>query len=165
PYKGLDLLIEAMPIIRKRLNAHLLIAGEFWESRERFDKIIKDLKLEENITIIDDYIPDNEVSLYFNTADIVVLPYREATQSGIIQIAYGFRKPVITTDVGGLPDVVEEGKTGYVVPKDSPPAIADAVLRFARDRATVDFRSNIEAVLGRFSWRLLVDTIEGLSCR
>ena len=82
--------------------------------------------------------------------------------SGVIQIANAFRKPVVTTDVGGLPEVVEDGRTGYVVPKDSPEAIADAVLRFARDRATVDFAANIEAILDRFSWARLADMIEWL---
>jgi len=160
PYKGLDLLIEAMPKICQRLDAYLLVVGEFWESRARFDEMIKELPLVENIRIIDRYVPDNEVLLYFTAADVVVLPYREATQSGVIQIAYGFRKPVITTDIGGLAEVVEDGKTGYVVPKDSPEAIADAVLRFARDRGSVDFTANIEAILDRFSWGRLADAIE-----
>ncbi len=160
PYKGLDLLIEAMPKIRQRLDAYLLVVGEFWESRTRFDEMIKGLSLVDNVTIIDRYVPDNEVALYFSAADIVVLPYREATQSGIIQIAYGFRKPIITTDVGGLAEVVEDGKTGYVVLKDSPEAIAGAVLRFARERESTDFTANIEMVIDRFSWARLVDTIE-----
>ena len=162
PYKGLDLLIEAMSIIRERLDAQLLIVGEFWENRARFDEMLSELALEENVRIIDSYVPDDEVLLYFTAADIVVLPYREATQSGVIQIAYGFRKPVITTNVGGLPEVVEDGKTGYVVPKDSPEAIADALLRFAGERTTVDFAANIEAILDRFSWERLADTIERL---
>jgi len=160
PYKGLDLLIKAMPKIGERLDACLLVVGEFWENRTQFDEMIEDLSLTEKVIIVDRYVPDNEVALYFSAADIVVLPYREATQSGIIQIAYGFRKPVITTDVGGLPEVVEEGRTGYVIPKDSPDAIAEAVLRFARERGSVDFTANIETVLDRFSWARLVDTIE-----
>lgn len=162
PYKGLDLLIHAMPIVRERLDAYLLIVGEFWEGRARFDEMIAELGLAENVRLIDGYIPDDEVGLYFSAADIVVLPYREATQSGVIQIAYAFRKPVITTDVGGLPEVVEDGRTGYVVPKDSPEAIANAVLRFAHDRAAVDFTANIEAILDRFSWGHLADVIERL---
>ena len=162
PYKGLDLLIEAVPTVRERLDAYLLIAGEFWEGRSRFDEMIAERGLAENVRIVDRYIPDDEVGLYFSAADIVVLPYREATQSAVIQIANAFKKPVVTTNVGGLPEVVEDGRTGYVVPKDSPEAIADAVLRFARDRATVDFPANIEAVLDRFSWAHLADMIEQL---
>ncbi len=162
PYKGLDLLIEAMPMIRQRLDAYLLVVGEFWESRTRFDEMIEELSLVENIRIIDRYVPDNEVALYFSAADIVVLPYREATQSGVIQIAYAFHKPVITTNVGGLPEVVGDGETGYIVSKESPEAIAGAVLRFARERGSVDFTTNIEAILDRFSWGYLVDMIERL---
>ena len=162
PYKGLDLLIQAMPAIRDCLDAYLLIVGEFWEGRSRFDEMIAERGLAENVRIVDRYVPDNEVGLYFSAADVVVLPYREATQSGVVQIAYAFRKPVITTDVGGLPEVVEDGRTGYVVPKDSPEAIADSAFRFARDRATVDFAANIEAILDRFSWSHLVDMIERL---
>ncbi|MBN1591844.1 MAG: glycosyltransferase [Candidatus Coatesbacteria bacterium] len=165
PYKGLDLLIKAMPRIREKLNAHLLIVGEFWEGREQFDKMVSELMIQDGVTIIDKYVPDSEVSRYFNAADIVILPYREATQSGIIQIAYGFKKPVITTDVGGLPEVVDEGKTGYVVPKESPEAIAETVFQFSQDRGSIDFAANIEAVLDGFSWSRLANVIEAIAAR
>ncbi|HUT03123.1 MAG TPA: glycosyltransferase [bacterium] len=159
-YKGLDLLIEAMPKVCKCVDAELLIVGEFWEKRVEYERMIERASLQQNIRIIDRYVPDNEVALYFTAADIVILPYREATQSGVVQIAYAFCKPVITTDVGGLPEVVHDGRTGYVVPSEEPDAIADAVLRFSRERASVDFAGNIEAVKVAFSWAVITRSIE-----
>lgn len=163
PYKGLDVLIRTMPAIRKRLDAALLVVGEFWEDRGPYDAMIDQLQLGDSVIVVDEYVPDNEVARYFASADVVILPYREATQSGVIQIAYGFRKPVITTDVGGLPEVVERGKTGYVVPPDDSEAVVDAVIRFDSDRLTIDFAANIEETLDRFSWSHLADLIEGLA--
>lgn len=162
PYKGLGVLLRAMPEILKSVDASLLIVGEFWKRREPYDRAIADLGIVDSVRIIDRYVPDNEVALYFRASDVVVLPYREATQSGVVQIAYGFRKPVITSDVGGLPEVVEDGKTGYVVSREDPAKLAAAVLRFAEDRGRVDFTSNIEAIADRFSWDRLCEVIMGV---
>ena len=159
-YKGLDLLIEAMPKVCKSVDAELLIVGEFWDKRIEYERMIERASLQQNVRIIDRYVPDNEVALYFTAADIVILPYREATQSGVVQIAYAFHKPVITTDVGGLPEVVQDGRTGYVVPSEDPDAIADAVLRFGRERASVDFAGNIDAMKVLFSWGVIARSIE-----
>ena len=160
PYKGLDLLIRAIPEISRRLDVALLIVGEFWRGKRRFERMLGDLGVQSRVTIIDRYVPDEQVWEYFEAADLVVLPYREATQSGVIQIAFGFGKPVLTTDVGGLSEVVEDGKTGYVVPANDPGAIADAVIRFSRQRSEVDFGSNIASAREEFSWERLAGLIE-----
>ena len=113
-YKGLKHIINALPEITKELpNAKLYIVGDFDGDKERYLELIKEKKVETNIRIFDGYIPDDEVEKFFAACDLVVLPYESATQSGIVQIAYGFRKPVIVTNVGGLPEVVEDGKTGW----------------------------------------------------
>ena len=88
------------------------------------------------------------------------MPYVSATQSGIVQIAYGFEKPVVVTNVGGLPDVVWDKETGYVVPSRSPEAIAKAIIGFYREDSSVDWQANIRAKAQEFSWETMVDRIE-----
>ena len=110
--------------------------------------------------IFDGYIPDNEVEKFFAAADLVVLPYESATQSGIVQIAYGFEKPVIVTNVGGLPDVVNNGKTGYIVPPKNPKAIADVVEKFFSQNDSKNFQINIQREAYKYSWERMTDIIE-----
>ena len=113
------------------------------------------------MNVLDSYTPDREVEKYFAAADLVVLPYISATQSGIVEIAYGFKKPVIVTDVGGLPDVVEDGRTGYVVQPKSPEAIAEAAIKFFREDRAESMAKNIEKEAYRFSWERMGDVVEG----
>ena len=159
-YKGLKLLIEAMPKVLEKVNAKLLIVGEFWEGKKRYLDQIKKLGIEKNVKIIDKYVPNEDVGLYFSAADIVVLPYISATQSGIIQIAYGFDKPVITTNVGGLPDVVENGKTGFIVPAEDTNALSDAIIRYFEEDRESEFEANIKKQKYIFSWDRMVGIIE-----
>lgn len=120
-----------MSIIRKQIpEISLWIAGDFDNQKEYYLNIITQNNLQHNIRLVEGYIPDCEVEKYFAASDLVVLPYISATQSGIIQIAYGFEKPVVVTNVGGLSDVVEDSKTGYIVPSKNAEAIANTVLRF-----------------------------------
>jgi glycosyltransferase involved in cell wall biosynthesis len=118
--------------------------------------------LHDHIDIHDRYIPDGEVQIYFTAADLVVLPYTSATQSGIVQIAYAFLKPVIVTRVGGLPDVVEDGKTGYIIDPKNSQQIADAIIKFYKGDNEEIFAANITNMEERFSWDKLVETIEDL---
>ena len=114
-YKGLKHLIAALPEIAKSLpKAHLLIVGDFGKDKQEYLELIAQNKMEDFLSIYDGYIPDREVEQYFAASDLVVLPYESATQSGIVQIAYGFERPVVATNVGGLPDVVLDEKTGYL---------------------------------------------------
>ena len=143
-YKGLPVLLRAMPQILGQRACRLLIAGEFYEPRERYDKLLAQLGVGERVTIIDRYLPNEEVPDVFAAADVCVLPYVSATQSGVAKVAYGFGKPVIVTDVGGLAEEVIDGETGYVVAPHDPDAIAAAVERFCRERADHDFVAAID---------------------
>jgi len=143
-YKGLMNLIEALPLIRNQVsNAHLLIVGEFYDNPQPYLNTIKRLDLGANITIINEYVANEAVHVYFTAANLAVLPYNEATQSGILSIAYGFAKPVVITDVGGLAELVDDGKTGFIVPPHDIPKLADSVIRYFKENREQDFSHNI----------------------
>lgn len=125
-YKGLKYLIEAMPKIEKIVpNIKIVIAGS--GSMEGYDLKSKNFK------IYNYYIPESEVGAFFQRAAVVVLPYIEGTQTGIIPIAYAFKKPVVVTDVGSIPEVVENGKTGFIVPSKDSNALAEAIIKLLKD--------------------------------
>lgn len=162
-YKGLKYLIRAMQSITKRVtDIKLLIVGDFssGESKRQYEDLIGQTGAKEHITVYDGYIPDREVEKFFAASDIVVLPYVSATQSGIAQIAYGFEKPVVVTNVGGLPDVVTDQKTGYIVESESADAIADAVVDFFEHGKSADFAENVRSEAYRFSWERMVEIVE-----
>jgi glycosyltransferase involved in cell wall biosynthesis len=162
-YKGLDVLLEAMGRLDPALDAELIVAGEFYEDRRRYDDLIRTLPAGTRISLRAEYIPTEQVRDYFSAADVVVLPYRSATQSGIAQIAYNFDLPVIATDVGGLAEVVRQGETGYVVPPGEAPALADALARFFRNETPERFRENVRVEKVRYSWDHMVGAIESLA--
>lgn len=162
-YKGLIYLIKALPQIKEKYpRVKLLVAGEFFHDKDFYFEEIEKLHLQGNIDIYDQYIPDQEVGIYFSATDLVVLPYVTATQSGVVQIAYGFNKPVVVTSVGGLPEVVEHNRTGYVVPPQDPQQIAIAVIDFYKGEKEAVFAANICNQQERFSWDRLVEHIEHL---
>lgn len=159
-YKGLKHLIAALPEIIKRLpKTHLLIVGDFGKDKQEYLELIAQNKMEDFLSIYDGYIPDREVEQYFAASDLVVLPYESATQSGIVQIAYGFERPVVATNVGGLPDVVLDEKTGYLVPPKNPEALADAVVRFFEEQKAGEFAENIRKEASRYSWDRMRENI------
>lgn len=161
-YKGLRYLLRAIPeIIREDERVKLWVVGEFGSDKEDYLKLIRELGIEDGVRVQDSYTPDREVEKYFAAADLVVLPYTSATQSGIVQVAYGFTKPVVVTNVGGLPDVVEDGETGYIVEPEKPQAIAEAVVRFFREGQAQRMQENIEKEAYRFSWERMVEVLEG----
>ena len=162
PYKGLEYLLEAMPKVLTEIDAHLLVVGEFWAPESLYASYIDDLGLSEHVTIVNRYIPNEEVAAFFSAADVVVLPYTEATQSGVAQIAYGLEKPVITTSVGGLAEVVKHGETGLLVPPGDSEALAETVVSFFREELGEHLAANIHKERQRFSWDRLVDLIEVL---
>lgn len=143
-YKGLDLLIDAFPIIKNSIpNAKLLIVGEFYDSPDFYLNKIKQLQIEKDTVVVNQFVPNEEVGKYYKACDLVILPYRSATQSGILNVAYGFSKPVLVTNVGGLSEFVEDKKTGLIIRPDSPQEIASGVSEFFNLRETVDFENNI----------------------
>lgn len=161
-YKGLKYLLRAIPkICREDDKVRLWVVGEFGADREEYLELIRGLGIEDRVRVQDAYTPDREVEKYFAAADLVVLPYTSATQSGIVQIAYGFTKPVVVTNVGGLPDVVKDGETGYIVEPGKPQAIAEAVVRFFREEQAQRMQENIGKEAYRFSWERMAEVLEG----
>ncbi|MBE9468832.1 MAG: glycosyltransferase [Bacteroidetes bacterium] len=158
-YKGLDLLLHAMGTDKiKKLNIKLIVAGEFYDSKLKYEKIIDDLKIKENIIIKDSYILNQEVKYYFSAADIIAQTYRTATQSGVTQIAYNFDRPMLVTDVGGLSEIVPNNKVGYVT-QTTPESIANAIFDFYKNNKEAEFVKNIKIEKNRFSWVAMVDGI------
>jgi glycosyltransferase involved in cell wall biosynthesis len=164
-YKGLKHLIRAMPkIINKIENINLLIVGEVLGKEEyAYFDLISNSGCKDHIAMINKYIPDDDVEQYFSACDLVVLPYESATQSGIVQIAFGFDKPVVVTNVGGLPDAVADGKTGYIVPPCDPDAIAEVVVRFFLNNKADELAANIRESAFKNSWDFRSGLIEELA--
>lgn len=130
-YKGLDLLLEAFGnLAKERKGIKLLVVGEFYEDDKPYTDIVKNHGMEDKVVIENRYVPNEEVEKYLLASDVAVLPYRSATQSGVLNVAYGFYKPAIVTNVGELGSLVEEGTTGIVVPEPSVAAIQDGMQKF-----------------------------------
>ncbi|MDP4711914.1 MAG: glycosyltransferase [Saprospiraceae bacterium] len=155
-YKGLDLLLEAMadPRIRER-PIRLIVAGEYYGKREYYEDLIERLQIAHQLVLRTDFIPLETVKYYFAAADLVVQPYRSATQSGISQIAYHFNKPMIVTRVGGLPEIIEDGKEGYLV-EVSPEAIATAIAEVYDKDELPALTAAVMARKHQFSWENMV---------
>jgi D-inositol-3-phosphate glycosyltransferase len=157
-YKGLDLLIRAFADERLRqFPVKLLVAGEYYSSPEPYLKAIKDNNLENFIELRTEFIPDDEVNLYFSAADMVVQPYKSATQSGVTQIGYHFNKPMLVTNVGGLSEIIADGKIGYVVEPNSR-EIANALVDFYENDRITEFEANIIEEKEKFSWSNMTNT-------
>lgn len=162
-YKGLKYLLKAMPAIKEQLpEAELWVVGDFGSDRESYMEEIASLDIGDRVKVVEGYIADAEVEKYFAASDLVVLPYISATQSGIVQIAYGFQKPVLVTDVGGLPDVVTNGQTGYVVKAKDCDEISEAVIDFVKQNRASEMIPNIIKEEKRFSWDTFVETLTEL---
>ncbi len=151
-YKGLDLLLEALCITPE---IHAVVAGECYEDWDFYQKIIKENQLLERVHLFTDFIPAEQVRVFFSASDLVVQPYKSATQSGISQIAYHFEKPMVVTNVGGLPEIVTHGVSGYVVDPE-PLAIANAMLDFFNNSRAGVMQEGVRAEKLRFSWDYLV---------
>ena len=151
-YKGLDVLIDAMTRVRAARPVTLVVAGEFYEPVEPVRARIAALGLADSVRLFDRYIPDEEVGDLFAAADAVVLPYRSATQSGVVLVAYAGGCPVISTSVGGLPEVVREGVTGHLVPPEDPAALAAAILHFYARGGRAAYEPAVHEAARAFSW-------------
>jgi D-inositol-3-phosphate glycosyltransferase len=157
-YKGLDMLIKAFADERLRnFPVKLLVAGEYYSDPEPYLQLIKENNLEDFIELRTVFIPDDEVNLYFSAADMVVQPYKSATQSGVTQIGYHFDKPMLVTNVGGLSEIVPNGKIGYVVEPEIQ-NIADALFDFYENDRITEFEANIVEEKKKFSWANMVNT-------
>lgn len=162
-YKGLSYLIQALPEIRKVIPARLLVVGEFWEEERPYQELVDRLGLRDAVLFFNKYVPNDELAVYFSSADVVVVPYLEATQSGVVQLALGFEKPVIATSVGGIPETVHNGKNGLIVPPADIEALSKAIIYFFQEGLAEKFTQNIQTEKKTASWEALVDLIEELS--
>jgi glycosyltransferase involved in cell wall biosynthesis len=158
-YKGLDLLLEAFAdsSLRNR-KLKLIVAGEFYESEKPYCEIINNRNLADEVIMHGRFIREDEVAPLFCAADIIVQPYRSATQSGVTQIAYHFEKPMLVTDVGGLSEIVPDGKCGYVVKAD-PLAIADAINDYFSRGRQEEFTVNVRKEKSKYSWDKLTSAL------
>ncbi len=162
-YKGLDLLIKAFADERfRKLSVKLLIAGEFYVDAKPYLDLIDKLGLKEDIVLRTEFIESNDIVNYFCSSDIVAQPYKDATQSGVTQIAYHFDKPMLTTNVGGLSEMVPDGKVGYVVAPDVN-EITKALLRFFNENKEKEFSANAAVEKRRFSWDILLERIDSVA--
>ena len=156
-YKGLDLLLKAWaqwrPIGRK-----LLVAGEFYTSKEPYLQLIEQLGMRDDVVLHDWFIDDEKVKNYFSVADLLVLPYRTATQSGVTQIAYNFSLPMLVTRVGGLPEIVPDGRVGRVCEPDVE-SIAQALKQIYEGDQLSKFKTNFPEERKRFSWAAMCDKL------
>lgn len=159
-YKGLDTLLEAWSRFRRQ-GHKLIVAGEFYASREKYIELIKREQLEDDVILHDFFVADNRVRLYFSAADCVVLPYKSATQSGVTQIAYNFCTPMIVTDVGGLSEIVPDAEVGYVCPP-TVDGVYDSLCRIYEDDTLDRFARRIATERRRFSWAAMCDRIKEL---
>jgi glycosyltransferase involved in cell wall biosynthesis len=158
-YKGLDLLMEAMADDRIRdHNLKLLVAGEFYDDRSFYDNLAKQLNIYNNVIICSEYIPDDKVKYYFSIADMVVLPYRNATQSGVSSLAIHFDKPMIVSNFGGLPDTVSEGKTGFIVDGSSA-SLADAIHKYYTAADKQSITENVKQEKKKYAWSNIVKAV------
>jgi glycosyltransferase involved in cell wall biosynthesis len=159
-YKGLDLILEAMANEQlKKSDIKLLVAGEFYTDSKPYFDIIEKHKLQDSVIMSNDFIPDGEVANYFSACDLVVQPYKNATQSGVTQIAYHFNKPIITTDVGGLAEMVPDGKVGYVI-KPVVSEIAEAIDKFYTENNENKFVQEVMLEKKKYSWDSLLHAID-----
>jgi D-inositol-3-phosphate glycosyltransferase len=158
-YKGLDILLKAFADKRiQEAGIKLIIAGEYYDKPDAYQKIIAENNLGDAIVQVNDFIPDREVSTYFSAADIVVQTYKTATQSGVTQIAYYYNKPMLVTNVGGLAELVPHNKVGYVTSTDTL-EIADAILDFYENNREPEFVENIKTERERFTWDTMIQKL------
>jgi D-inositol-3-phosphate glycosyltransferase len=158
-YKGLDILLEAIADeLVKNINIKLIVAGEFYSNEEEYKSLIEKLDIQEKVILRTDYIPDNMVNQYFCAASLITQPYKSATQSGVTQIGYHFNKPMLVTNVGGLSEIIEDGKCGYVVNPDSK-SIAAALFDFFENNREAMMSEEVKAAKQKFSWENFTKSI------
>jgi glycosyltransferase involved in cell wall biosynthesis len=157
-YKGLDTLLDAMQILKSGPNSPLLlVAGEFYEKRQPYDKQIAALGIKENVILRTEFVADSEVKYYLCAADVVVQPYRSATQSGVTPLAYHFEVPMIVTNVGGLPSMVVENKTGLIAEPNAH-SLADKINEFF-EKGKEFYVPNLRIEKTKYSWQVMTDAI------
>ncbi len=158
-YKGLDVLLRSLALVQGEIDFRATIAGEFYVDAQPFRAMARELGIGARLTWSDRYIPNEEVPALFRSANLVVLPYTDATQSGVVPLAYQFGVPVIASRVGGLPQVIDDGVSGRLVPPGDSSALAAAIVDYFKEEREADFRSGVQRAKDRLSWGTLVDNI------
>lgn len=159
-YKGLDIMLKAYADSRlRKMGVKLIVAGEFYNNAEKYFELEKELGLEGEVIWHREFVPDSKVRYYFGAADIIVQPYKSATQSGVTQIAYHFEKPMIVTNVGGLAEIVPNGKAGYVVEPDEK-EIADAIVDFFGNNRQDEFKEGLLFEKRKYAWSNMTKSVK-----
>jgi len=161
PYKGVDILLEAASRLGDIPNLRIIIVGEVYGDRAYLDQALQKTP-RWMVTLIDKYIPNEEVAKYFRAANIVALPYRSATQSGIIPIAYACNQPVIATRVGGLPDAIIDGESGYLIDPENPVQLAKTIHRYFSELGAPDMSEGIAKMRERLGWGRYAEILRSL---
>lgn len=162
PYKGLMHLIQALGHVRNHNEVHLLIVGEFWDEKRKYLRKIEEMGLSSCVTIVDRYIPNEEIGIYFNAANVLILPYLQTSHSAVLQIAFEVGLPVIASNVGGLRESIEDGINGLLVRPGDSSSLANAILRYLRDGLEEKIRSHILTRRKPNKWANIVSIIETL---
>lgn len=158
-YKGLDVLIDAMPRIVDETGAMLYVVGECYEDIDVYWRQIERLRLEADVVLDARYVANEEVPTLMAACDAVVLPYRHATQSGVVQVAYACERPVVTSAVGGIPEVVWDGETGLLVPPEDPEALANAVAHLYDGDTWRELSDGVRSRVSELGWGAMVETL------
>lgn len=156
PYKGVDVLLDALKQAIKRIpGLKLVIAGAVYGDQKRYTSQIRRLGLDSHVETHFQYVTDAEVASFFRRSQVCVLPYKTATQSGVIATSYSFDVPVIASDIGGLGEYISNGITGFLVPPNDPEALAGAIIRYFEEEHFAKMSKNIPLYRARFSWQKL----------
>lgn len=161
-YKGLDILLKAFGDSEfRKMGIKLIVAGEFYCNSEPYFNLIDEYGIKDDVIMVNDFIPDSKVATYFSACDLVVQPYKSATQSGVTQIAYNFNKPMIVTNVGGLEEFVPDNRVGFVV-APNPEDVAQAIKKFFKNGFSKEFSRNIELEKEKYSWNYFINKLESV---
>ena len=154
-YKGLDLLLDAFGKVKDQLpNLQLIVAGEFYEDEDKYRAQIANNGLTNRVIIKNEFIADADLRKYFGAADLIVQPYKSATQSGVTQVAFHFEKPMLVTNVGGLGEIVHDHKMGYAVEPNAE-AIAQALTDYYTHNRQADYTTYLIKEKDKYSWSKL----------
>ena len=151
-YKGLDLLLEAFGQVKDQLpDVQLIIAGEFYEDEEKYRAQIANLGLKERVIVRNEFIPDGDLRKYFGASDLIVQPYKTATQSGVTQVAFHFEKPMLVTNVGGLGEIVHDHKMGYAC-EPTAESIAKDLLDYYQNKRQKAYTAYLQKEKTKYAW-------------
>ena len=157
-YKGLDMLLDAMNELKSNKNINLVIAGEFYEDKQPYLDLIKKYGIEDQVILHGKFIANEDVKLYFSAADLVTLPYRSATQSGVTQVSFHFEVPTLVTNVGGLGEIIPDKVAGYVVEPNGK-AIAEGIKDYFENNRMSSFTEGMKKEKQKYDWKIFVDEV------